>query len=566
MTPTNEEASSISEREDLPLLPVRMLNEFTYCPRLAYMEWAESEFADSADTVEGRYVHRGVDRPVSRNRGGGLAENGEEKIHHRSLLLSGQGLGLIAKLDLLESESGETVVPVDYKRGKRPHVPKGAWEPERVQVCAQGLILRENGFASDHGILYFSGSRERVQVDFDQALVERTGELIIQMRQTMGEGVTPPPLLDSPKCPSCSLVGICLPDEVNLLRTESGEKLEPRPLIPGRDDALPLYVQTPGAKLRKDGDTIRVFKDEERLAEARWLETSNIAIFGGVQVSTQVIQEACRRGVPVTYLSSGGWLYGITQGMTHKNVDLRRWQYAKAADPDFSLRVARRLVQAKIANCRVLVRRNHPNLPDGILDELRSDQRHAERTKALGTLLGIEGAAANRYFSNFGGMLKDDGFHFEFNGRNRRPPRDPVNALLSFTYSMLAREWVIAIMVVGLDPYLGFYHQPRYGRPSLALDLMEEFRPLIADSTVLTVINTGEVQRDDFIERLGAVALTPDGRGKVLRAFERRMSQEVIHPVFHYRISYRRVLEVQARLFGRYLGGEIPEYPAFTTR
>ncbi len=131
---------------------------------------------------------------------------------------------------------------------------------------------------------------------------------------------------------------------------------------------------------------------------------------------------------------------------------------------------------------------------------------------------------------------------------------------------MLVREWVTAILAVGLEPYLGFFHRPRYGRPSLALDLMEEFRPLIADSTVLTLVNTGEIQRDDFIERLGAVAMTPDGRGKVLRAFERRMSQEVIHPVFRYCISYRRVLEVQARLFGRFLSGELAEYPSFVTR
>jgi CRISPR-associated endonuclease Cas1 len=165
-------------------------------------------------------------------------------------------------------------------------------------------------------------------------------------------------------------------------------------------------------------------------------------------------------------------------------------------------------------------------------------------------------------------MLKnrDEALRFDFKGRNRRPPRDPVNAMLSLAYAMLAREWTATVQAVGLDPYLGFFHQPRYGRPALALDLMEEFRPLIADSVVLTAINNGEVRVVDFLERMGAVAFTPEGRRRFIETYERRMGQEITHPVFGYQISYRRVLEVQARLLGRYLVGEIPEYPAFTTR
>ena len=138
--------------------------------------------------------------------------------------------------------------------------------------------------------------------------------------------------------------------------------------------------------------------------------------------------------------------------------------------------------------------------------------------------------------------------------------------MLSLLYSMLAREWTVTLHSVGLDPYLGFYHQPRYGRPALALDMMEEFRPLIADSAVLTAINNGEIRQSDWFERMGSVTLTPDGRRRLIETYERRMSQDITHPVFGYQISYRRVLEVQARLLGRYLLGEIPEFPAFITR
>ena len=147
---------------------------------------------------------------------------------------------------------------------------------------------------------------------------------------------------------------------------------------------------------------------------------------------------------------------------------------------------------------------------------------------------------------------------FNIEGRNRRPPRDPVNALLSFVYALLVKEWTLALYAAGFDPLLGFYHRPRYGRPSLALDLTEEFRPLLADSTVLTLVNNGEVTAASFIRRAGAVALTDAGRRAVIAAFERRMDTLVTHPLFGYRISYRRVLEVQARLLGRVLWARLP--------
>ena len=151
-------------------------------------------------------------------------------------------------------------------------------------------------------------------------------------------------------------------------------------------------------------------------------------------------------------------------------------------------------------------------------------------------------------------------------GRNRRPPRDPVNALLSLGYSLLAKDLTVACYAVGFDPYVGFYHQPRFGRPALALDLMEPFRPLIVDSAVLTAINTGMVTAGDFVRAGGAVALTACGRKGFFRAYEMRMDTLVTHPLFEYRVSYRRLLEIQSRLLARVLEGEIGEYPVFTTR
>lgn len=550
------------------LVPARMLNEHTYCPRLAYLEWVQGDFADNADTIDGQFQHRNVnvetgnlpdpDQPV------------EERLHARSVMLSAPGVGLIARMDLVEAD-GKKVTPIDYKRGRAPDVPERAWEPERVQLCAQALILEENGYEVERGILYFVTSKQRVEVPIDDELRSRTRGLLAELRSNAEAPEPPPPLVDSPKCPRCSLVGICLPDETNLLRgRDDGERI--RRLVPARDDALPLYVQSAGAKVGRSGAELTVETRDGEKHTVRIADTSHVALFGAVQISTQAVQDLCDRGIPVVYLSSGGWFYGITRGMDHKNVDLRRRQFAAAESPDRTLQIAKRLVSVKIKNCRTLIRRNASEPPARSLERLKELMSSSEAATSLESLLGIEGTAARVYFEAYGELLKPpdedepSALPFDFDGRNRRPPRDPVNALLSLGYSLLAKDLTITLQAVGFDPYLGFYHQPRYGRPALALDLMEEFRPLIVDSVVLSAVNTGGVKRADFLRRGGAVTLTPSGRGKFLRAYERRMDEEISHPVFSYRISYRRTLEVQIRLLARYLTGEIDEYPPFATR
>ena len=226
--PTKELVTSDNVQSTPDLVPARMLNEYAYCPRLAYLEWVQGEFADSVDTIEGRFQHRRVDRPSGKlpSRPTGAAaepaeedDDAHETIHARSVMLSDNAVGAIARIDLIEGK-GNVVTPVDYKHGKAPDVPEGAWEPERVQVCIQGLLLRANGYICTKGILYFVESRQRVTVPFDDALITRTLELLSGIRGMASSGQIPQPLVDSPKCPRCSLVGICLPDEVNLLSPE----------------------------------------------------------------------------------------------------------------------------------------------------------------------------------------------------------------------------------------------------------------------------------------------------------------------------------------------------------
>lgn len=552
---------------DLPLLPVRMLNEYQYCPRLAYLEWVQGEWAESVDTVEGRYAHRRVDRPS-----GSLppAEElaTEERLHARSITLSSNRLGLIAKMDLVEAEDG-FVVPVDYKRGKRPHVAGGAYDPERVQLCAQALILEERGYRVRQGVLYFVASRERVHVEIDADLRVLTRSAIDELRLVAAGRTVPPPLSDSPKCPRCSLVAICLPDEVNYLQHETAQ---PRPLAVGRDEAMPVYVQARHAKIAKSGDTLEVSIEDKTTATARLAEVSQVVLMGNVYLTTPTLHALMEREITVSWYSHGGWFRGHTVGTGHKNVELRTAQYRVSFDEDRCLRIARGLVVAKIQNSRTLLRRNwkESSAPEWLLDEFKQDIDQARRVGSIAELLGVEGNAAARYFRHFKKMLANQGdatsFAFDFERRNRRPPNDPVNALLSFAYALLTRALTVNLSAVGFDPYRGYYHQPRYGRPALSLDLMEPFRPLIADSSVIQAINNGEIKPSDFVTAAGSVALDEDGRKRFISAFERRLGHEVTHPLFGYRLSYRRLLELQARLFGRYLLGELDEYPNFVTR
>lgn len=552
---------------DTPLIPARILNEFVYCPRLAYLEWVQKEWSDSSDTVEGRHAHRRVDK-VS----GTLPEPDEEAPDvqvARSVELSSKRLGLIAKIDLVESENG-SVTPVDFKRGKRPHIARQAYDPERVQLCAQGLLLREHGYRCSAGILYFVGSRERARVSFDDELESLTRESLRQLRTLVRGGQVPPPLEDSPKCPRCSLVGICLPDETNWLR-ENSDKV--RPISIRHTRALPLYVQTHRAKVAKVGERLAITKDDAEPVYARIADTSQLVVMGNAYVTTPTLHELMRRNIPITWQSYGGWFLGHTVGSGHANVELRTAQYRGSFDDQVCLKLARGWVQAKIRNSRTLLRRNwrsdksDKDVSSALVDMKRlADQ--ARRVRDVGRLLGVEGAAAACYFRHFDGMLRrvERVGAFDLHGRNRRPPTDPINALLSFGYAMLTRALVVTLSSVGFDPYRGFFHKPRFGRPALALDMMEPFRPLLVDSAVVTAVNNGEVRPKDFVRTPVGVNLSDTGRKRFIRTFERRMAQEVIHPLFGYRVEYRRLLEMQARLLGRFLLGEVGDYPNFLTR
>ena len=578
-------------------LPARMVNEFVYCPRLFFYEWVEGVFRESADTLEGSVQHRRVD-----SRPSGLPEAAEieEKIHARSVTLASERLRVIAKLDLVEAE-GAVATPVDYKHGAPRDGKDGLemWPADRVQIALQAIVLRENGYGCEEAVVFYQKTRQRVRILVNDALIAEAEDAVARAWDLAERGTIPAPLEDSPKCVGCSLNTICLPDETNRLANgdllngtqldlfqdspdvlprkppaSEGIQTEVRRLVTPRDDLRPLYLNTQGFRLGKSGEVLQVKDKDKTVQEVRIGEVCQVNLLGNIQISTQAVQSLCEAGIPISYFSMGGYFYGITTGMNTKNVALRRSQFRLADSEWFPLSLSRVLVAGKVRNQRTMLQRNHIEPKKSSLDMMKTLADRAERSQDLESLLGIEGSAARVYFGEFAGMIKPGqepnenatGFSFDFEGRNRRPPRDPVNALLSLAYSMLAKDLTVACYAVGFDPYLGFYHQLRHGRPALALDLMEPFRPLIADSAVLSALNTRMVTEKDFVRAGASVGLTPAGRKGFFRAYELRMDTLVTHPLFDYRVSYRRLLEIQARLLARVIEGEIPAYPVFVTR
>jgi CRISPR-associated protein Cas1 len=354
------------------------------------------------------------------------------------------------------------------------------------------------------------------------------------------------------------------------LEDGSDDDVPVRRLVPSRDDLRPMYVTGFGLTVGKVDERLQV-KDKGRvIQDVRLQEISQVNVYGAVTVTGPALQALCWAEKPVAHFTYGGWFAGLTTGMGLKNVFLRIEQIRRTDDEIFSLRIAREIVATKIRNQRTLLNRNHVEPSRFVLARLKHLADEALDAQSLATLLGVEGSAARLYFEQFTGMLKpedrDELPAFDFAGRNRRPPLDPVNALLSFAYSLLTKDLTVVCHAVGFDPFVGFYHQPRFGRPALALDLMEEFRPLVADSAVLSAVNTRMVTPKDFVQVGQSVSLTAAGRKGLLRAYEQRMDNLVTHPVFGYRVSYRRVLEIQARLLARVVTGELSRYPGFETR
>lgn len=330
-----------------------------------------------------------------------------------------------------------------------------------------------------------------------------------------------------------------------------------------------LYITSEGAWARKDGANIVVQVEGETLGRAPLHLLGSIICFGRVGLSPDLMHACAEAGVSVTFLGYSGRFLARVEGPISGNVMLRRAQHARTLDDPVA--VAGAMVGAKAANQRGVIRRqirDHGD-DDGALAEveqrLTRSARLALEAEDLDALRGLEGEAANAYFSVFDRLLRGDAFQFK--GRSRRPPRDPPNALLSFLYVLLTSDCRAALETMGLDPQMGFLHRDRPGRPSLALDLMEEFRAPLADRLCLSLLNRRQLGPRDFRhEETGGVFLTDDGRKTVLTAWQERKRAPLMHPFLDEKLPFGMIIHAQAQLLARHLRGDLDGYPAFIWR
>jgi CRISPR-associated protein Cas1 len=589
--------------ESQPPLPVRRLHNFIYCPRLFYFQWVENIFQENADTVAGSHLHRNVDKPSKVEDPKELDLPEGAKL--RSLQLQSETLGIIGVVDIIEGTSDGAEI-IDYKKGSARRDSEGdrvAKEPDAMQVAAHAMLLKEHGITAVRGAIYYAADKRRVPVEFNEELFSKVRKAIEEAKAVAASGHCPPPLKNDARCLYCSAYPICLPNESHWwakrrkesdiegqlhfgfsgqtadhvrdkilealeFAAESGQKEAPtlEPPRPGGDDSEVLVVQTPGAQIGQRGDQLIVSLKGEDVRKIPGQQVRSIYCYGAVQMTAQAVETCLELGIDVSYFSPAGRFLGLLRGLPTSGVDARRGQYRLFELPGVRLQLAREVIRAKIHNQRVMLMRNG-DVPDRVAQLMANFRDATESARDLTALLGVEGSAAALYFEQFESMLKQrDDWKFDWRGRNRRPPRDPVNALLSLGYSMLAKELTGVCHSVGLDPFLGFMHQPRYGRPALALDLMEEFRPLIADSVAISLINRGEVGPEDFMRNANGTFLTDKGRKPFWEAWFRRLDTEVSHPEFSYKMAYRRMLEVQGRQLWRFVRGEALTYHGFVTR
>lgn len=571
---------------DENLWPARNVAEYVYCPRLFYYMQVEGIFVPSSDTEKGVAVHRRVDKPSAALGNSDEREDDPERPKIvRSLVLTSESLGLTATLDLVDL-SGQVAVPVEYRKGAPKRVAVGlstkdcsekehsplphpeAWPTDRIQVALQAILLESAGYTVREAVIYYAEEKLRLKIPLDSNLKEEALRILEAAKQC-AQGARPLPLLNDPRCPRCSLQPICLPDEVNHQRAQStGEGVTPRKIWPPRDDGIHVVAQQEGAKVGVRGMQLRITDKNGSLAKGVPLANlESLSLLGSVQISTQAIHTLADMNIPIAFLSASGRLVAMIDPLDSVSAEVRRAQIRKLDSAEGCLELARALVSAKIMNQRTLLLRNHRSLPERVAADLAKEAKRAAQADSVDAVRGHEGQAAAIYFGNFAGMLKGTlALEFDTHGRKRRPPPDPINSCLSLGYSMLTHECVAALRLARLEPSIGGFHVSRSGRPALALDLMEPFRPLIADSVAITCFNRGELTEGHFLRTASGCSFTEAGRRQFFNALGRRMDTEITHPVFDYRLSYRRMIILHARMIAAWLTGEIPSLAFLTTR
>jgi CRISPR-associated protein Cas1 len=523
-------------------IPISLVSDYLFCPRRAWLE-LQGEKVDSAQLQAGFSRHQRVDNAP--NRGSGEASSVE---------IRSERLGVSGKTDVVRQEMGGLRV----REYKATPIRKKAVVTElmRMQLALQRICLEEMRFKVVATEVYFTNHNQTVSVEIDDAAIKTAERAVEDVRMLCFAADAPEPLEDDAKCDYCSHINICLPDE---------KKLRPamHKIRPSASDGQVVYLATPGTYAHLKKGRMIVEMHGEKLSEVPLETVHAVQVFGNISLSGGLIRELLWRDIPIQWCSMSGKLVGWSQSSCGPNgyARQRQGQLPDCVLLDFS----REFISSKIANQATQLRR--AGVPKEVVAVLRELQGRCGKCCSLDEVLGIEGKAASLYFSNWSLLIKEPlRSDWPFPKRSGRPASDPVNAMLNYAYALLEADAAKAIIACGLDPHQGFLHSSVRNKPALALDLMEEFRAPIADSIVQTLINCRTVGSDDFCCAFNSVRMNDSVRKAVISCYERRMTTEILHPVFKYKVTWRRALEIQARQILGVIEGSQVRYEGMRVR
>jgi len=514
--------------EKFDALPISLVAHTVFCPRRAWLE-AAGETVPSLAIEHGLAAHANIDARVD-----------ERRASRRSVEVEHESLGLTGRCDVVESVGGNLSI-VEYKSSpvrRRPLVT----EAQRVQLALQGLCLESMGQRVTAYSVYFTNHRKQVPVEVDETLRASASGFVLRTREIVESPSAPLPLVDDPKCSQCSHAGVCLPNE----RSEERVRRYIRVADP---DGQTLHLMTPGARASLDGGRVLVGKGDERIASSPIELVQALVVHGNVDVSSGLIRELLWRGVPITWCSGRGSVVGYARSTRSPNGAARVAQ--RAPTPTLAHGLSREFIAAKISNQATQLRRSSRADVTEQVRTLRSLTRAARAALTSRELFGVEGEAASIYFAGFPGMIAEGAsvsFVDGWPGRMGRGASDSLNVGLNFVYGLLVGECIRALTAAGLDPHAGVLHSSGRNKPGMALDLMEEFRVPLGDAVLVGAINNGELTEAMFTSVLGGARLRDSGRRTLVEAFERRLAIAITHPVFGYPATWRRTIEIQARM------------------
>ncbi|MEM8806791.1 MAG: type I-MYXAN CRISPR-associated endonuclease Cas1 [Cyanobacteria bacterium P01_G01_bin.38] len=538
---------------------VSALHAMAYCSRLYYLEEVEELYTQDAAVFAGRRLH--VE----------LEEN--EEGEWEDLFLESVELGLRGRVDALRTRDGKTI-PYEHKRGrchrgddKKPQV----WPSDRIQILAYACLLEMAlGITVEEGRVRYHADNVLIHISLDEA-GRADVRTAIEAARWLRQSTLRPPVTDNERlCTRCSLAPVCLPEEARLAHDR---EWQPVRLFPKDDERQIVHVLEPGTRIGRTGDQLKITRPKQLPEKIAVRQVAQVVLHSFSQMSTQALYFCNDQQIGV-HLVSGGGRYVGSFDTRQGSIQRRIHQYQALSDPDFCLSLARRLVTCRGQGQRKFLMRGRRSLNTpsadlgGAIQQMKRLLKQIPQASGLASLLGLEGNLAALYFGALPSLISpqiDTQLHFS--GRNRRPPKDRFNCLLSFGYALLLKDVMNALISIGLEPALGFYHQPRSQAPPLALDLIEIFRVPLVDMAVLASVNRGQWHiQEDFEVRGQQVWLSDLGRRKFVEIYERRKADSWKHPVTGYSLTYRRLIELEVRLLEKEWSGEGGLFAQLTVR